>query len=49
MEVLAYNQVKFASVIQNINQELQEKGERYMEMILTIDCDKHILAFCCTI
>ena len=49
MEVLAYNQVKFASVIQNINQELQEKGERCMEMILTIDCDKNILAFCCTI
>lgn len=43
MEVLAYNQVKFASVIQNINQELHEKGERCMEMILTIDCDKNIL------
>ena len=42
MELLAYNQVKFASVIQNINQELQEKGERCMEMILTIDCDKHM-------
>lgn len=37
MEVLAYNQVKFASVIQNINQELQEKGEKCMEIILTID------------
>jgi hypothetical protein len=27
MEVLAYNQAKFASVIQNIKQELEEKGE----------------------
>lgn len=27
MELLAYNQTKFASVIQNINQELHDKGE----------------------
>lgn len=27
MELLAYNQAKFANVIQNIKLELQEKGE----------------------
>lgn len=30
MELLAYNQTKFASVIQNINQELHDKGERWL-------------------
>jgi hypothetical protein len=30
MECLAYNQQRFACVIQNINKELQDKGESYI-------------------